>query len=189
MREEPVAEMPRMPDYGVRAQTWRPLPWSWAAARLAGSRSFWVVTASAAGQPHALPVWGVWDDVEHLFAFSCGPSAHKARNLAQNPRVAVAIEDTVECVTLQGRAEVVQDEARRTAWAQRYVDKYRPESADLDTAFVLANLVVEVRPRRVLAVIEREAEFGTRPTRWRFTTSGDEAPGRTEGARSSDVMT
>ena len=37
------AELPYMPGYGVDAATWEPLPWSWAAERLAASRGFWVV--------------------------------------------------------------------------------------------------------------------------------------------------
>ncbi len=159
-----------MAAYGVEAATWEPLPWSWAAERLVACRNYWVVTVSGGGQPHALPVWGVWDDDERRFAFSCAPGSHKARNLAANPRVAVAVDDTVECVSLQGRARVVTDEERRRRWAERYVAKYRALDAgsEIDAAFVLAHLVVEVRPDRVISVIEREAEFATRPTRWRF---------------------
>ena len=157
-----------MPDYGVRAETWRPLPWEWAAAKLSAGRNYWLVTASAEGQPHALPVWAVWDDGEHRLAFSCGPRSRKARNLRSNPRVTVAVDDTVECLSLEGRAEVVSHEARREEWARRYVAKYRPLAAELDTGFVLAHLVVEVTPERAFAVVEREADFATRPTRWRF---------------------
>lgn len=166
---DPVAEQPFMPDYGVRAETWLPLPWSWAAERLAAGRSYWLVTVSADGQPHTLPLWGVWHDDERRFAFSCGPRSRKARDLAVNPQVAVAVDDTVECVSLEGRAEVVTDEERRRLWADRYVAKYRSISPDVDAAFVLAHLVVEVTPTRVYSVIEREEEFATRPTRWRFT--------------------
>lgn len=157
-----------MAEYGVRAEAWEPLPWSWAAERLGRGRNFWVVTASAVGQPHALPVWGVWDDDEHRFAFSCAPGSVKARNIAANPRVAVAVDDTVECVSLQGRASVVTDDARRRLWADRYVARYAAMSEELDPAFVLAHLVVEVRPTRAIAVIEREDDFATRPTSWRF---------------------
>lgn len=165
---EPLAEMPYMPDYGVGAETWRPLPWSWAAKKLLSGRNYWLVTASAEGRPHALPVWAVWDDAEQRLAFSCAPRSRKARNLRANPQVTVAIDDTVECLSLEGRAEVLEDEARRREWARRYVDKYRSMSTDLDETFVLGGLVVEVRPEKALAVIEREAEFSTRPTRWRF---------------------
>ena len=157
-----------MPDYGVRAETWRPLPWSWAAGKLASGRNYWLVTASAQGRPHALPVWAVWDDGEHRLMFSSGPRSRKVRNLEANPQVTVAVDDTVECVSLEGRAQVVGDRTRREQWASRYVAKYRPLSAGLDAGFVLAHVVVEVAPDRALAVIEREAEFATRPTRWRF---------------------
>ena len=50
-----------------------------AAAVVVGGRAagavaqLWVVTASAAGRPHALPVWGVWDDDVPGFAWSCAP--------------------------------------------------------------------------------------------------------------------
>ena len=158
-----------MPDYGVRADSWRPLPWSWAAAKLSAGRNYWLVTASAEARPHALPVWAVWHDGDQRLAFSCGPRSRKARNLTVNPQVTVAVDDTVECLSLEGRAEVANDQARREEWARRYVAKYRPMSPGLDAAFVLAHLVVEVVPERALAVIEREEEFATRPTRWRFS--------------------
>ena len=157
-----------MPDYGVRADTWRPLPWAWAAAKLTGGRNYWLVTASAQGRPHALPVWAVWDDDEHRMAFSCGPRSRKARNLAENPQVTVAVDDTVECLSLEGQGQVVTEATRREEWARRYVTKYQPLASGLDTAFVLAHLVVEVTPERALAVIEREDEFAVHPTRWRF---------------------
>ncbi len=54
----PRAERPHMPDYGVDTPSWVPLPWSWAAERLLANRNYWVVTVSAAGRPHVLPVWG-----------------------------------------------------------------------------------------------------------------------------------
>jgi len=160
-----------MPDYGVDAGTWQPLPWVWAAEKLAGGRNYWLVTASATGRPHALPVWAVWEGDEQRLAFSCGPRSRKARNLQANPQVCVAVDDTVECLSLEGRAEVVLDPERRAVWARRYVEKYRPLSSGLDESFVLAHLVVEVAPERALAVIEREDEFSTRPTRWRFCGS------------------
>jgi PPOX class probable F420-dependent enzyme len=165
---EPRADRPHMPDYGVDTPDWDPLPWSWAAAKLAGNRNFWVVTVSANGRPHALPVWAVWDDDEHRLAFSCGPSSRKAANLAANPRVVVALDDTVECVSVEGRAAVVADDARRDTWIDRYLTKYVPMAPDLSAEFLRANLVVEFVPERAFAIIEREDEFSTRATRWTF---------------------
>ena len=88
-----------MPDYGVDTPSWAALPWSWAAERLTANQNFWLVTVSAEGRPHALPVWGVWDDAEARFAFTSGPRARKVRNLATNRKVVIMDVDTVECVS------------------------------------------------------------------------------------------
>lgn len=162
------ASRPYMPDYGVDTPEWQPLPWSWAAERLIANRNYWVVTVSGDGRPHALPVWGVWDDAEHRFAFSCAPSSRKARNLAANPAVVVTVDDTVECVSVEGRATVLDDGPRREEWIARYVAHYRAAAPELSADFLRANLVVEVVPERAFGVIEREDEFATRATRWDF---------------------
>jgi hypothetical protein len=165
---EPRAEQPWMPDYGVDAATWVPLPWSWAAERLAGNRNFWIVTVSADGRPHALPVWGVWEDAEGRFAFSCSPRARKARNLAGNPHAVVMTDDTVECLSVEGQANPVIDEPRLAEWVDRYLAKYRPMAQDLSAEFLRRHLMMEFVPDRAFAVIEREDEFSTRATRWVF---------------------
>jgi pyridoxine/pyridoxamine 5'-phosphate oxidase len=157
-----------MPDYGVDTPSWTPLPWSWAVDRLAANRNFWVVTVSAEGAPHALPVWGVWDTGENRFAFSCGPRSRKARDLSANPRAAIMTEDTVECLSLEGHATPVHDSWRQDLWIERYLDKYRSMAADLSAEFIRQNLIVEFVPERAFAIIEREDEFATRATRWDF---------------------
>ena len=119
--------------------------------------------------PHALPVWGVWDDGEHRFCFSCGPRSRKATNVAANPQVSFAPEDTVECVSVEGAATVVTDATRQQAWIDRYLDKYRSMAPDLSADFLRQNLVFELTPERVFAIIEREDAFSARATRWRFT--------------------
>ena len=167
---EPRGERPYMPDYGVDTPAWTPLPWSWAAAKLATNRNYWVVTVSAGGRPHALPVWGVWDDGEHRFAFSCGPRSRKAADLAANPQAAFTIDDTVECLSIEGRASIVAEDARRESWIARYVAKYAPLAPDLTADFLRANVVVELVPERAFAIVEREDEFAERATRWRFGT-------------------
>ena len=163
----PRGERPYMPDYGVDTADWQPLPWSWAADRLTSNRNYWVVTSSTEGRPHVLPVWGVWNDEELRFAFSCGPRSRKARDLAVNPHAAVAIDDTVECLSIEGRATRTEG-ARAETWIDRYLTKYQPLAADLSADFLRENLLFEFVPARAFAVIEREEEFAARATRWRF---------------------
>jgi hypothetical protein len=164
---EPIAERPAMSDYGVDTPAWTPLPWTWAATRLGNGRNYWVVTASAAGRPHALPAWGVWDDDEHRFAWSCSPRSRKAANVAANPQAVVTVDDTVECLSVEGRAAAVDGE-RQEVWIDRYLTKYAPIAPDLGRDFMRQNLVIELVPERAFGIIEREDEFATRATRWRF---------------------
>ncbi len=161
-----------MPDYGVDTPSWAPLPWSWAAARLTGNQNFWVVTVSAEGRPHALPVWGVWDDTEGRFAFASGPRARKVRNLAANPQAVIMVDDTVECVSVEGRGAPVRDDERHNQWIERYLAKYRAIASDLSAEFLRRNVMVEFTAERAFGVIEREEEFSTRPTRWIFESAG-----------------
>lgn len=161
--------MPQMDGYGVSAESWEPLAWSWAADRLAGYRNYWVVTATADGRPHALPVWAVWDDQEHRLAFSCAPGSRKARNLRANPQVTVAGDDTVECLSLEGHAAELTPGDRHDTWIERYLAKYLPLADSLTGDFLRANTFFEVVPDRAFAVIERADAFSTRPTKWVFS--------------------
>ena len=157
-----------MPDYGVDTSEWVPLEWPWAAERLTANRNYWVVTASADGRPHAMPVWGVWDDGDNQFVFSCGPRSRKARNLRANPQMVVTVDDTVECVSVEGTASLLTDDVRIGVWVERYLAKYQPISPGLSAEFIAANALFEFTPERAFAIIEREEEFSTRATRWSF---------------------
>jgi PPOX class probable F420-dependent enzyme len=165
---EPIAQRPHMPGYGVDAPDWQPLPWPWAAARLAATRNFWVVTVSGDGRPHALPVWGVWNDDDLRFCFACAPGARKARNLDADPHVVVATSDTVECISIEGTARRIDDDRRRDDWIDRYLAKYREAAPDLDADFLAANAMFEFAPERAFAIIERDDEFSSRATKWVF---------------------
>ena len=172
----PLVERPQMADYGVPTDPDGALPWEWASERLVRCRNYWVVTVSPLGQPHALPVWGVWLAEREHFWFSCAPSAHKLRNLRANPRVAVTIEDTVECVSVQGSAEEVDqsDSAHADEIDQMldaYVHKYWPDPAEHASSidFLRSNALIRVTPRRAYGIIERADEFAARATRWRWT--------------------
>jgi nitroimidazol reductase NimA-like FMN-containing flavoprotein (pyridoxamine 5'-phosphate oxidase superfamily) len=157
-----------MPAYGVDTPEWSALPWSWAAEHLVPARNYWVVTVSAGGRPHALPVWGVWDDTDHRFAFSCAPDSRKSRNLSANDRVVVMPESTIECVSVEGKAQLVPSVDRQDMWIERYLDKYQALAPDLTADFIRENRFIEVVPDRAFAIIEREDEFATRATRWVF---------------------
>lgn len=156
-----------MPGYGVPDHPGGLLPWSWAESRLIRSRNYWVVTASAAGRPHAMPVWGVWLADLERFAFSCSRQSRKARNIAENPYVAVAADDTVETVSVQGRAAHATD-AEADTMVAAFVSKYeQDDSARAALAeFIRGAAIFFVVPERAFGIIERAAEFSASATRW-----------------------
>jgi hypothetical protein len=167
---EPLVERPAMAAYGVPTEVDGALPWSWAHERLVASRNYWVVTATPAGRPHAMPVWGVWmpDDT---YWFSCDPTARKARNLRANPRITVAADSTVEVVSVEGLARAAT-EAETTAAGAAFIAKYGHEMTDMGDddieAFLRAHAAFTVVPERAFGIIERPDEFSTRATRWRW---------------------
>jgi len=164
-----------MPDYGVPTDAADALPWAWGEERLARNRNYWVVTASAEGRPHALPVWGVWLADPDRFWFSCSPNARKVRNISENPLCAVAVDDTVECISVEGTARLADQAADADADAiatmiASYLDKYWPDPvkhAEME-AFLRGHALIEVTPDRAFGIIEREEEFAQRATRWRW---------------------
>lgn len=169
----PFVERPAMADYGVPDDPAGALAWVWAQERLASNRNYWVVTATAGGRPHAMPVWGVWLTDPDRFWFSCSPRARKARNIAENPQCAVTVDDTVECVSVEGTARLVDPEADRAAvdrMVAAYLAKYWSDPAEHPAmeAFLRSHAMFEVTPDRAFGIIEREEEFASRATRWRW---------------------
>ena len=164
-----------MSDYGVPTEAAGALPWSWASQRLVACRSYWMVTASAAGRPHAMPVWGVWLESTERFWFSCSPNARKLRNIAANPQMTVAVDDTVECVSVEGRGRIVDasdaaDAALIDEMVAAYLGKYWEDPAvhEQMAAFLRSHAIVEFTPERAFGIIEREDEFAQKATRWRW---------------------
>lgn len=156
-----------MSDYGVPEDLDGVLPWSWAEERLLASKSLWVVTASADGRPHAMPVWGAWQPDPGRFLFSCSPNARKARNLAANPRASIAVDSTVEVVVVEGTVRsVTADEVADgfDAYAEKYweTEQERAEGRE----FIGRHALFVLDPERAFGIIETEEDFARRATRW-----------------------
>ena len=160
-----------MSAYGVPDDTTDVLPWDWAEERLLGSRNYWISTATADGRPHSLPVWGVWLPPRERFWFSCAGTSRKARNLRANPAVVVAPTDTVEVVSLEGRATETTggdiDEAIDAFFAKYGDEMGMPRDGVAE--FLTSNASFEVTPERAFGIIERPDDFSQRATRWRWS--------------------
>jgi nitroimidazol reductase NimA-like FMN-containing flavoprotein (pyridoxamine 5'-phosphate oxidase superfamily) len=107
MVEIPQASRPHMPGYGVPKTKKGTLAWSHVAERMEQARRYWVVTVDSGGQPHAVPVDGLW--IENALYFGGGSQTRWIRNLTANPHVAVHLESGTDVVMMEGTAEYLSD--------------------------------------------------------------------------------
>lgn len=171
-----------MSDYGVPPELDGTLPWSWAEERLVANRNYWIVTASSSARPASMPAWGVWLSDPDRFWFSCSPNSRKAHNIAENPQCTITVDDTVECISVDGRARAVDpaspaDSAAVDRMIATYVTKYweNPAVHAEMEAFLRSHTIFEVVPERAFGIIEREEEFAARATRWRWEPARHDA--------------
>jgi uncharacterized pyridoxamine 5'-phosphate oxidase family protein len=144
-----------MPGYGVPKSIKGALDFSHFENRFTANRNYYIATVSPTARPHVMPVWGVWSGGK--FYFSTGATTRKARNLAENPRVTIAIEDATAPVILEGTAAVAK--TYKTA-ALAYEKKY-----DFQLTPDVGNIYV-VTPKKAFAFIEEAEDFGETATRW-----------------------
>ncbi len=163
---DPKASRPYMPGYGIRSEDEGTglLPWSWAKRQLQTSRNFWVVTLWPDGRPHAMPVWGVFDDDE-LFWFSSAVRSRKALNIANDPRCTVATEDEQHPVVLNGEGEIRTSREELTHVLELLNAKYATDY-EMDMMDPAKNATIRVRAQWALGL--DADDFTGSPTRWNF---------------------
>ncbi|ALG15009.1 pyridoxamine 5'-phosphate oxidase [Kibdelosporangium phytohabitans] len=74
------------------------------ADRLRGERNVWLCTLRPDGSPHVTPVWFV--HTGETFWISSGVRNVKVRNIINDPRVSLALEDGDEPAVAEGQARV-----------------------------------------------------------------------------------
>jgi hypothetical protein len=165
----PRIARPQMADYGVPEELDGAMPWSWAEERLAESRNFWLVTVSATGRPHSMPLWGVWMPDRERFGFSCAKSARKVRNIAANDQVVITNDDAVHVVSIEGRAHALDDDGLQVmaeAFAAKYGDEEGIGEKEEMIDFLSQNASYEIVPARAFGMIETPEDFGPAATKW-----------------------
>jgi nitroimidazol reductase NimA-like FMN-containing flavoprotein (pyridoxamine 5'-phosphate oxidase superfamily) len=156
---DPVAQRPYLPGYGVPANAKGLLPWRWGKKRLTESHNYWFITTKPDGAPHAVPIWGIWHD--SVFYFSTGRQSRKVRNLTHDARCIVCNERAEEAVIVEGVAEEITDPKLIARLARPYGAKYEPWRLDPQRGPIFA-----VRPRMAFGMAEKT--FDRSATRWRF---------------------
>jgi hypothetical protein len=139
------------------------LPWAWAREKLVAAHDYWIVSSWPDGRPHAMPVWGVWDDDGLLFSSSI--RSRKVRNLLADPRCVVATQDTTDPVILEGVADTIVDPPALARTIELMNAKYATDYT-VDFLDPAVNATVRVRPRWAFGLVQDD--FAGSPTRWRF---------------------
>jgi pyridoxamine 5'-phosphate oxidase-like protein len=162
---EPSSRRPHMPGYGVRPADEGSglLPWSWAERQLRASHNFWVVTLWPDGRPHAMPVWGVWDD--NAFWFTSAVRSRKALNIANDPRCTVATEDEQHPVVLNGGGDIHTSSEELARVIELINAKYGTDYG-MDFMDPAKNATIRVQPQWAFGV--DADDFTGSPTRWTF---------------------
>ena len=128
----------------------------WRAFVMAGSRTGKLATVRADGRPHVAPIWFMLEGEDVVFM--TGADTVKARNIAREPRVALAVDDErfpFAFVTIEGRATLHELSPAEllpysTEIARRYVGDERAEAYGRRNA-VEGELLVRIRPTKVVA--------------------------------------
>lgn len=96
----PVADRPIFPrDYGIPETDAGLLDWSHLDTRLGGATVYWIATASADAIPHVRPVDGLW--LEGRLYVGGSPETRWVRDLLENPRAAVHLDDGWDAAILE----------------------------------------------------------------------------------------
>jgi hypothetical protein len=129
------------------------------------SRSTWLSTVNEDGSPHVTAVGALW--VDGAFWFQTGTGTRKGRNVARDPRCAVAVSVRDADIVLEGDAARVTDPTALARIAQAWADQGWPAEPDASGTGITAPFnapsqgpppwhVYRVEPRSVTVVLAAE---------------------------------
>jgi nitroimidazol reductase NimA-like FMN-containing flavoprotein (pyridoxamine 5'-phosphate oxidase superfamily) len=141
---EPTAELLEFPEaYGKPTST---LDWSSVEERLRNAERYWLATTRPDGRPHVIPIDGLW--LDGRWYFGGAPETIHQRTLKENPEVVMHLEETMQAVIVEGRAEWVTPPAED---AKRLVEANKKKYGYPTSPSQYARGVWSLKPRRVLA--------------------------------------
>ncbi len=109
--------------------------------RLQTEQNLWLATVRPNGTPHLVPIWFVW--VAGKIYLCTGADSVKARNLMQNPRVSIALEDGTQPIVIEGLAQPIRTASQPVSEA--FKNKYEWDITSDDTY----TQVIEIEPTKI----------------------------------------
>ena len=161
----PKASRPLFPkDYGVDTSPDKMLSWAHVDEKMTSALNYWVGSVRPGGQPHSVPVWGVW--LDNTFYFDGGPTTRHARNIKENPQINVHLESGDQVVIVEGECQLDPnlDDAFLRRIADAYGAKYAGKGYTPEPSIWKGVGIFVLKPRSVIAW----TNFLVDPTKWRF---------------------
>jgi PPOX class probable F420-dependent enzyme len=121
-----------------------------ATKRLQEEYVVWLTTVSQDGTPQPNPVWFYWDGKELLIYSQ--PAAHKLRNIARHPRVALnfqADDEGGNIIVLTGNAKVDKNPRHDPRYLQKYRDLIPQIGQTPETMAKSYSVLIRVSPTRL----------------------------------------
>ena len=112
--------------------------------RLQSESNIWVATVRPDGRLHLTPTWFAWHAGQVYICID--PASVKARNLAHNPRIALALEDGSQPIMIEGVARPVDGAERPPGALDEFKRKYEWDIAS-DGQY---SLLIEITPKKAL---------------------------------------
>jgi PPOX class probable F420-dependent enzyme len=113
--------------------------------RLQTEQNLWLATVRPTGTPHLVPIWFVWVAGKIYLCTAAG--SVKARNLTQNPHVAIALEDGSQPIVIEGLARFAPIEQVPAAVVDEFQRKY-DWNINTDGEY---DQVIVIEPQRIRA--------------------------------------
>ncbi len=101
---KPVISRPQFPP-GYVDNPQKTVAWEYVVQRLSESKNYWLCLVRPDGRPHAIPRWGVF--VEDKFYYDGSPETRHARNIMENPHVALHLESGDQALIAEGNSAPV----------------------------------------------------------------------------------
>lgn len=114
--------------------------------RLKTEANIWFATVRPDGRPHLVPVWFAWPAGEGKVYVCIEAGSVKARNIGQNSRVSLALENGSQPVICEGTAAVVPQ-----PWPEVVVDIFKAKYDWDITTDGQYDTLVEVTPVKWLS--------------------------------------
>ncbi len=112
--------------------------------RLRDERNIWLATVRPNGAPHLIPIWFVAHDDKIYICTD--PDSVKIRNLRENEHAALALEDGLHPLILEGSARLLSRANMPAPVVEQFKSKYDWDIADGEQY----TIVIEITPTKRL---------------------------------------